>query len=1514
MTHYRLLLSLIALFLIFLSTVTTATEQPNQQGSLDKVTLQLSWKHQFEFAGFYAAIEKGFYREHGLDVELREYENGLDLSDEVTSRRATYGLSNSLVISERLAGKPVVLLANYFKRSSLVIAAQQGIQTLEDLRDKRLMISHKDLQSPLIKLAFRSAGLVPGRDLHIVADDFNRGAFIKRQVDASADFSSNEPYHYKNIGHPFEIIDIDHHLPGLGDVYLFASEDEATQNPERAHAFLKASYQGWHYALEHPEEIIEVILKKYSNEKTRDALLYEAAITREQILPIAFPIGSVYYERIEQVADALVELGDVSDKRHLDGFLFAQDNSQSMGSPELQLSDDEQAWLLAHPNLSIGFPNNHPPGAFLGKDGQNQGIFVDFLSLVNLRLGTNIHIKVGQWDKVIGEGIDRQLDMIGLNFPLPIFARDFEFTHPVMKTYFFLYTRTDDASPTSSLAALSGRRVGYIKGTRVVSETLSSRSDVELIPFSNNETMVAALLANQLDVLLTSASLEYWRRQHYVDGFKISALLPEMGGDLVISVRKDWPELTRILNKALRTISESERQIILNRWLGSDYPTLSDIKKIKLALTDKEQKWLQEKGTVCYAVDPNWMPFEAIRNGKHIGMVSDYLQLMASRLPINLELAVTESWEESLNQVKEHKCDIVPFLNKTKDRDKYLAFTTPYLRTPQVIVTREDAPYLTGIDALNGQVLAVTKGYNTEEIIKANYPDVDLMYVDDQLEGLKAVSDGRADALVGSMIFLSNNIRSQGLSNLKIAGTTKKAHELRIGIRKDSPILHAVLQKAVDSITDSEANAIFQKWTAIEYTREQDLRWLWWLLGITSILLTGILVWNRTLKRQIEERTFQLEQHQHQLEELIEKRTVRLRTLSRAVEQSHSNIVITDNTANIVFANPAFVNSSGYSREEALELNFRELNSSHQDKSPYDAIWTRLISGETWQGELFNKRKDGSFYWEFVTISPVKDDVGEITHYVAVKEDISERKLVEQQLLEARERAETANQAKSSFLANMSHEIRTPMNTILGMSQLAMDTDLNPQQQDLISKVNLSAESLLGILNDILDFSKIEADKLELDEVDFRLDSVLDNLSNQVKYKAEKKGLVLNWKVAANVPPVLKGDPLRLTQVLVNLGNNAVKFTEYGEVSISIEVSERAQEHITLHFYVADTGIGMTPEQLQRLFKPFSQADSSTSRRFGGTGLGLAICKKLSTLMGGNIQVESTYGKGSLFHFTVQLKQGDSTKLNQDSRSQDTGIQLTGKKVLLVEDNLLNQELAMTLLRRQGLVVSVAENGKDALIALSDEAFDCVLMDIQMPVMDGYAATREIRKQPRLKDLPVIAMSANVMVSDHEKAREAGMNDFIGKPLNVAEMFSVMALWMTVSQTESEGNQPGAPPHGYERLIGIDVNQGLANINNDHQLFRRMLELFHESIHEYSDSLIEAQENRDHQAVYKAAHNLKGAALIFDSSRILDAINDLEQSYNEDEGFDVLSLTIESVLSELQRVQLGLEHFFRRSG
>ena len=609
---------------------------------------------------------------------------------------------------------------------------------------------------------------------------------------------------------------------------------------------------------------------------------------------------------------------------------------------------------------------------------------------------------------------------------------------------------------------------------------------------------------------------------------------------------------------------------------------------------------------------------------------------------------------------------------------------------------------------------------------------------------------------------------------------------------------------------------------------------------------------------------------------------VSLRQLSQAVEQSPECVLITDLSGNIEYANASCVQTTGYRAEELLGRNPRILQSGKTPRQVYADLWQTLQAGQSWKGEFHNRRKNGSEYIEFAIITPIRQADGGISHYVAVKEDITEKKRLSAELdrhrnhleevvaerttelLEARRRAEIASQAKSAFLANMSHEIRTPLNAVIGLTQLLLNTNPSPQQAGRLDKINTAAAHLLSIINDILDLSKIESGRLRLEEMDFPVESVLDHVHSLIAPQAAAKGLALHVD-RGSVPPWLRGDPTRLRQALLNYAANAVKFTERGTIALRARMIEERGDELLLRFEVEDTGIGIAADTLSGLFQSFEQGDVSTTRRYGGTGLGLAITRRLAAMMDGEVGVDSEPGRGSTFWFTARLHRGHAAAINmvQVASGQDIILRnrYAGAHILLAEDNDVNRTVALDMLHALGLSVDVAVDGREAVAKAVSTRYDLILMDVQMPKMDGMAATQAIRAQ--VSDVPILAMTANVFEEDRRACLAAGMNDFIAKPVGMRELAIVLGQWLPergyavpAASVADEARIPAT----LAALAHIDAERGLRLLHYRTDKYLNLLELFahrHEDDVERIARLLEANDLADLRAL---AHELKGAA------------------------------------------------------
>ncbi|MCO6149513.1 ATP-binding protein [Flavobacterium sp. NRK1] len=494
-----------------------------------------------------------------------------------------------------------------------------------------------------------------------------------------------------------------------------------------------------------------------------------------------------------------------------------------------------------------------------------------------------------------------------------------------------------------------------------------------------------------------------------------------------------------------------------------------------------------------------------------------------------------------------------------------------------------------------------------------------------------------------------------------------------------------------------------------------------------------------------------------------------LESYKLALDQT-SGVVVFDKAGIVSFVNDNTEAISKYQKEELIGQHIKQINAAYTSEYVFDDLWKTISSGRIWHNEIKNEAKDGTFYWTDTVIVPIPDKTDSPYKYVEIKTDITNRKEVEQELIKAKEIAEKAVFTKDSFLANMSHEIRTPMNAIVGFADLLEQTALTVQQKDYIKNVKTAGDNLLVIINDILDLSKIESGKLTIGSAPFSLKDTMTQLYNLLKVKADEKNLKFSLTIDSDAPDYVMGDKGRINQILLNLTGNAIKFTENGEIKITVKkIADSAQNH-TIKFSVKDSGIGIPVEKLDTIFERFTQAEESTTRKFGGTGLGLSIVKQLVELMQGEINVKSKLGEGSEFNFTVDfLKANNTAKQIIDAASNSHNIRELN--ILLCEDNPLNQHLAKNIIKGFGFTVDVAENGEKGLDLLAKNKYDIILMDLQMPVMDGYQTTTYIRNEIK-SDIPIIAITAHCLIGEEQKCLDLGMNAYMSKPFKREELLN----------------------------------------------------------------------------------------------------------------------------------------------
>ncbi|MCF6340952.1 MAG: ABC transporter substrate-binding protein [Sulfurimonas sp.] len=816
-------------------------------GSLEKISIQLEWKHQFQFAGYYVAKEKGYYRDIGLDVEIKEFTSNINIIDDILNQKSTFGVLSSSTILSKLQGKPLVLVASYFKQNALVLATIPSIKNISNLKNKKIMLNSKHIETTSIGAMLKKNNLNKSDYINI-KHDYNLDKFINGEVDAISIFISNQPYLLDKLNIKYNILN-----PSTEGIYsfdgeLFTSKKIANNSIHMVDAFAKATNKGWEYALKHKEEIVELIYNKYSNNKSKGALLYEAKKIEYLFNTDIFKIGAVV--------------------------------------PAL------------------------------------------------IKMNVQMYINLGL--------IDKNIDI-----------------SQSLSEYFL--------------------------------EDIKKKKNINF---------------------------------QYIPNFNA-----------------------------------------------------------------KEQKYLKNKKQITACINPDWMPFESFYKNEHIGITNDYFKLFQKKMNIPIKVIKTKTWEESIKLIKNRECDIVSIIKETKKRKKYLNFSTTYLTSPLVIVTKSNIAHISKINDIKTKLIAIKKGYVFNDIKKI-YPKLKIINVKNTKDGLQKVKNNEVFAYIGTLTSISYLFQKEFVGDLKISGKFDKLFELKLGIRNDDPQLLNIFEKVLNKISETEKQNILNKWVAIKYENGTDYTLIWQILFIFILIISVTIYWNRRLS------------------------------------------------------------------------------------------------------------------------------------------------LLNIELIDARKKAEEATLTKSNFLANISHEIRTPMNSIVNMAYLSKNKAVDSTQLKYLEAIEKASNNLLLTLNNILDFSKVEANKLELNKVKFTLSKVLDDVNDVMKPKIFEKDLDFSIIYDESVFVNFHGDDFKLTQILINLISNAVKFTDKGYINLYINQTSEKK----IRFSICDTGIGITKKQINKIFLPFTQADSSITRKYGGTGLGLSITKELVELMDGKIWIESKINIGSKFIFEIELE------------------------------------------------------------------------------------------------------------------------------------------------------------------------------------------------------------------------------------------------------------------------------------
>ncbi|MCP4114079.1 MAG: transporter substrate-binding domain-containing protein [Desulfobacteraceae bacterium] len=961
----------------------------------------------------------------------------------------------------------------------------------------------------------------------------------------------------------------------------------------------------------------------------------------------------------------------------------------------------------------------------------------------------------------------------------------------------------------------------------------------------------------------------------------------------------------------------------------------------KINFTRDERDWIKKNPVITVGVDTEFAPIEYLdKNNRYVGVTADFLTLVTRRTGLVFKIDHKHSWKESIESVKTGKIHMLGAAVPSKQRKQYMDFTQSYASLSGIIIVKKSVTEPMSLEKLEGMEVAVVQDYIWRDILETYHPKLEINPSPDIQTTLKKVSFGMTDAMVGYLATASHYIEQLGISNLKVSGETVSVMDISFAVAQKHPQLKNILNRVLEQTTPAQKNSILRKWISLELNKPADLKRVsrillpWIFLGLSIFI--GIAIWNRSLHKKVNQRTKKLNRElaqRKQAEQALRESEEKYRSIFGNIQDVYFEIQ-PEGQGRILEISPSVEKVIGYKREPMLHSllsrifvdhnNFKEMlikTIREERLVNHETILTRP-GGKTltcFMNAMVIKNAQGTPMKIVGSIRNISDHVKAQKQlrkaYRELEERVRERtaelRNTNKELNKAKEAADKATLAKSNFLANMSHEIRTPLSGVISASELVMNESPPQKIARYINIIRTSAHALLEIIDDILDFSKIEAGKMDIEIHSFHFNQLISRATNLFRHRLTEKEITFVTDIKPDTPVHLMGDSFRIQQILTNLISNAIKFTDKGgriTLGVSATPCDNEPETVRMKFLVADTGIGISPEHQDLLFTPFSQVDASTTRKYGGSGLGLSICGQLVEMMNGTISVESHPQKGSCFQFNIPLKVLEKKEmdqmtppslLNQPQSISTYRTFLEGRKILVAEDTPTNQEIILAILELAGIETILADTGTKALEKVQQQEFDAVLMDIQMPEMDGFETTRAIRMQKDKSRLPIIAMTAHALKEDKNKCIAAGMNGYISKPVNQEKLFKTLiklihgeSTDLPVEQETTAVKNAGNPTEFTgslpKQVRGIDVEKAINAIGIDEGTFIQVLQTFFKSYEHIAEHIKSAWLNRDREEVITQLHTLKGSAGGIGATELHRRVLELEKFCKDTSGLPAM--------------------------
>lgn len=890
----------------------------------------------------------------------------------------------------------------------------------------------------------------------------------------------------------------------------------------------------------------------------------------------------------------------------------------------LQLSPQEKNYLKTNNIVRVGVVGNMPPLEYYGAGYKHQGVVSDFLKEIAQKLDITIKYKVGTSEQLLEMIIEGKLDMLSFAVKNKTTQNFLLFTDSFFELRNSLFVKKDSQTINHMKDIEEG--LVAIRQDNPIKNLLKEKFSNMSFRYANSTKEALELVFNgEVEAFLGSSIIGDYviNKFHFEDKVK-KIEVPWLRTPLRLAISPKKPILRDLLQKAVADIDYRTHNAIVEKWVFD----IEKYKKMPISFTDEENAWIKTHPLVSIGASTEWKPLSYFEAGKIQGVTSSYLEVITEKTGIQFQAKKIETFPAMLEAIKNRDVDMLDAIVPSKLRGEYMDFSTAYLSLDNIIAIRNDKKKINTVNELANKKVGIIKGYIVGQYLAQDTPKAKVFEYEDVTLGLKDLSNGKLDAFVLDLPMFDYYTAKSKIPNLMVSTNTPYSFPIHFGIYKGEKILMSIINKALNSIDESEQNKIYRKWISVKFAPKIDYGLVWKIIGIFLLFLLASFYWNRKLSKEIEK-----------------------------------------------------------------------------------------------------------------------------------------RKIIEKQLVIAKEMAEDATKAKSTFLANMSHEIRTPMNSVIGFADLLDGLIKDPVQKGYLRSIQIGGKALLGIINDILDLSKIEAGQLKVVNESVNVHNLFLEMQQLFHDKINQKNLTFDIQIEPDIPKYLILDGVRLRQILLNLVSNAIKFTEHGGIALKVgrKFKDNDKSKMDLIFEVQDTGIGIPKENLETIFEAFIQREKQSVKKYGGTGLGLSICKRLIEIMNGSMEVESEVNVGSIFKVSLHDVGVSSLKEHPEDEV-FTEVEFEAATLLIVDDIEENRELVKAVFTSDILDIKEAKDGKEAIEIVKNEKIDLVFMDLQMPILNGYEATTQIRESFPKEKLPIIALTASVMGEELEKVQEYGFNGYLRKP------------------------------------------------------------------------------------------------------------------------------------------------------